>query len=232
MKNAFLPFFIAIVASVPGMAGSAQQPSLNKMLDAVDRPSGWASTPVSDAQTVRPAIGNDRADAAAREFMHHHDAPSIRQNQVVPTYQGGSAAQLEQIQRQQANRPFVSRQIMKTLLESSVSGPASAATQPVQPKSFSGSTAYSDWQRSENEAIRARNYASKARYDQNQWNRKDAASRANSAANSARYASDRVYQASLQGDPTAKQYASKARAAADRARADANRARYNADTIR
>ncbi|PWT99735.1 MAG: hypothetical protein C5B53_04980 [Candidatus Melainabacteria bacterium] len=203
----------------------AQQPDLNKLLDSVDRPSGWAKTPVSNS--------NQSGQFASKEFMHHHD-PSLPRNQIVQPM-GDPANMNAGTQWQQAGQaagPFIRQQVLKSFLNGSGSQPANNAAQPAQSKSFSGSTAYSDWQRAENEAIRARNYASKARYDQNQWNRKDSANSANYAANAARQASDRVYYASLNGDPTAKQYASKAKAAADRARADANRARYNADTIR
>jgi hypothetical protein len=230
MKSSLLTCGIAVLVSV--IPANAQQADLNKMLDSVDRPSSWAQTPMSS--------GNQSGQFASQQFMHHHDLPSSRNQIVQPmanpvTVNSNSFAgnQWQQIEQQQANRPAVARQVLKSvLLNGGLSQPANNAAQPAQGKSFSGSTAYSDWQKAENQAIRARNFASKARYDQNQWNRKDSANSANYAAESARQASDRVYQASLNGDPVAKQYTGKARAAADRARADADRARYNADTIR
>ncbi|MBS1952644.1 MAG: hypothetical protein JST89_00515 [Cyanobacteria bacterium SZAS-4] len=94
------------------------------------------------------------------------------------------------------------------------------------------STAYSNYQRAENEATKARNAAQRTRsYDKDQWHRKNSASQAEYAANNANYAAQRAESAAYSGDSQARGYASQARAAANRARADANRARYNADTM-
>lgn len=94
------------------------------------------------------------------------------------------------------------------------------------------STAYSNYQRAENEASKARNAAQRTRsYDKDQWHRKNSASQAEYAANNADYAAQRAESAAYSGDSQARGYASQARAAANRARADANRARYNADTM-
>jgi len=129
-----------------------------------------------------------------------------------------------------SQRQNASRQVMRTLMQSGMqsSSPKSAK----QSNSFGGSNAYSDWQRAENEANRAYHYSQTARYDKSEGNRRSAASSADYAARAGRAASDRVYYASNQGDPTAQQYASKARAAADRARANADRARSNAYNYR
>lgn len=98
--------------------------------------------------------------------------------------------------------------------------------------SAAASTAYSNYQRAENEATKARNAAQRTRsYDKDQWHRKNSASQAEYAANNAYYAAQRAESAAYSGDSRARGYASQARAAANRARADANRARYNADTM-
>lgn len=237
---------IAILLLFAVDSARSQQPNLNRMLDAVDSSAGWARTPVSDEQApvARPPIANPQAlNPASQQFMHHNNGPISNPGRIVqqgsyptPMWTENQAAQMQQIQRQQAAIPNVSRQIMKSFFNGNFAGamgggPAPRSTPPPQ-KSYGSSTAYSDWQRAENEAIRARNYGRTARYDKDKWARKNAADRANYAADAARAASDRVYSASLNGDPQAKQYASQARAASDRARADANRARYNADTIR
>ncbi len=91
------------------------------------------------------------------------------------------------------------------------------------------SDAYSDWQEAENQASRAHDAEEKARHEKDKWRLGDDASEAYYAAKIARRASDKIYQASQKGDPTAKQYADRARAAADRARADSDQARYYAD---
>lgn len=225
MKTPLLSYGIVVLVLIT--PANAQRPDLNKMLDSVDRPSAWAKTPVSE---VNPS-GQFAGQFASQEFMHHQNPSYSSVNPIIhPMANPAVINQLQQDRREVA--PLFRQEMLRTFLNGSTSQPSSNASQSGGNKSFNGSTAYSDWQRAENEAIKARNYASKARYDQNQWNRKDDANSANYAADAARQASDRVYYASLNGDPVAQQYASKARAAADRARADANRARYNADTIR
>ena len=113
----------------------------------------------------------------------------------------------------------------------------SAATQPmltnpsgINTNNQGSSSAYSDWQTAENQASRAYNAEEKARYDKDKWRRGEDANDAYYAAKAARNASDRVYQASVKGDPSAQQYADKARDAAERAKGDAERARYYADS--
>ena len=233
---------------VAGEAAKSQQPDLSRMLDAVDSSSGWSRTPVSDAQRSQPAFADPQtANPTSQQFMRRNQSAMPNPTRVVqqgsyptPMWTENQASQMQQIQRQQAAIPNVSRQIMKSFFNGNFAGAmggspappaASRSAQPPQ-KSYGSSTAYSDWQRAENEAIRARNYGRTARYDKDKWDRKNAADRAYYASNAARAASDRVYYASLNGDPQAKQYASQARAAADRAKADSDRARYNADTIR
>ncbi len=106
------------------------------------------------------------------------------------------------------------------------------STPPNNDTSGATSTAYSNYQRAENEATKARNAAQRTRsYDKDQWHRKNSASQAEYAANNANYAAQRAESAAYSGDSQARGYASQARAAANRARADANRARYNADTM-
>ncbi len=100
------------------------------------------------------------------------DEPAQRQNKSpLPT--GAPDASL-----------MMRRQMLKMMLNEGSSSPSSSA------KSFTGSSsAYSDWQKAENEASRAHNYAQKARYQEDRWARKDSASQANYAADAARYAS-------------------------------------------
>lgn len=235
---------IVMLLFVAGEAAKSQQPDLSRMLDAVDSSSGWSRTPVSDAQRSQPAFADPQAaNPTSQQFMRRNQGAMPNPTRVVqqgsyptPMWTENQAARMQQIQRQQAAIPNVSRQIMKSFFNGNFAGAmgGGSAPSPTPPpqKSYGSSTAYSDWQRAENEAIRARNYGRTARYDKDKWARKNAADRAYYASNAARAASDRVYYASLNGDPTAKQYASKARDAADRAKADADRARYNADTIR
>jgi hypothetical protein len=108
----------------------------------------------------------------------------------------------------------------------------SAAAPAPANNSAATSNAYSNYQKARNEETKSRNYANTARYDSNQWNRKNAASYAEYAANNAYYAAQRAESASYSGDSQAKSYASLARDCANRARANADRARYNADTIK
>lgn len=98
--------------------------------------------------------------------------------------------------------------------------------------SNAASVAYSNYRTAANEAIQARNWAEKARYNSDKWVRKDSATRAEYAANNANYAAQRAESAAYNGDASARGYASSARAEANRARQSANQARYNADSIR
>jgi len=126
------------------------------------------------------------------------------------------------------NALYARQQLLRALLGGSPQANSSADSKA----NWSSSSAYSDWQEAENQASRAHDAESRASYSKEKWAKQDDASTAYYASEAARAASDRVYQASLAGDPTAKQYASKARAAADRARADSDQARYYADTAR
>lgn len=91
-------------------------------------------------------------------------------------------------------------------------------------------TTYSHYQRAENAATRAHSAANRARYDREKWSKKDAADEAYYAANDADAAADAAEASAASGDSQARGYANQARGAANRARADANRARYNANT--
>jgi hypothetical protein len=122
-------------------------------------------------------------------------------------------------------RQAIRREMARKMMESGAGAGANAP--PV--RGGGSSNAYGNWQEAENQASRAYHYSQTARYNKNRGSRESAASSADYAARAARTASDKVYQASNNGDPTSQQYASKARAAADRARREANRARYNAD---
>ena len=119
------------------------------------------------------------------------------------------------------------QQLLRTLLKGTSPSSNSSGNNKAD---WGSSNAYSDWQEAENQASRAHDAEERARYDKDKWRRGDDASEAYYAANSAQNASDKVYYASLNGDPTAKQYADKAKAAADRAREESNRARYYADS--
>jgi hypothetical protein len=110
--------------------------------------------------------------------------------------------------------------------------PSPSGSPNAQGSDSATSQAYSYYQTASNQARKAYNYGQQARYNQDQWSRKNAASSSEYAAEAAEYAAQSAYSVSQSGDSNARGYASKARAAANRARADANRARYNADTIR
>ena len=136
------------------------------------------------------------------------------------------------MQQMRQPMPVDRRQMMRMLFER-----ASGSTTPITPatpinRGSSGSQAYSYYQTAMNQSTKAHNYGQQARYNQDSWSRKNAASSAEYAATAAESAATSAYQASLSGDSNARGYASQARAAANRARADANRARYNANTIR
>ncbi len=126
------------------------------------------------------------------------------------------------------------QEMMRTFFEGGSPQLSGSGYSTPQNRDTSGaaSNAYSNYQRAENEATKARNAAQRTRlYDKDQWHRKNSASQAEYAANNANYAAQRAESAAYSGDSQARGYASQARAAANRARADANRARYNADTM-
>lgn len=223
----------ALIATIP-LASSAQQSDLNNMLNSVDNAHAWAKTPVSDVQAMPPPANFPvRDNLPSQGFMNQNQAPWLAPTQLVP--QTNNKSLMQNLSGTNAMSPYgvqspagtdIRRQMLKIFLGGSPSGSMDTLSQ-------SGSSeAYSNWQEAENQAVTARNYAGTARSDQDKWTRKDSASRANYAANAARAASDRVYQASLNGDQTAKQYAGRARDAADRARADADRADYDANADR
>jgi hypothetical protein len=147
------------------------------------------------------------------------------QTQYVP-YLRNSSVSPSQYFSQPGNTLFSRQQLLRIFL----GGTPQANPSHNAKSNWTSSTAYSDWQESENQASRAHDAEERARYEKDKGNREEDASEAYYAANAARDASDRVYQASLNGDATAKQYADRARAAADRARANSDRARYYADS--
>lgn len=193
--------------------GRSTMSSLEQTLDAVDKPSSWAVTPMSGSP---PGLTQSRGG---------------RRNSLQPPRTAGPGAGASAMS---AMFPSVSRQeMMRVFLEggSPQTGSSSFAGAP-QSNGSAVSTAYSNYQIASSEETKSRNYANTARCNSSQWNRKDAASQAEYAANNANYAAQRAESAAYSGDPKAQSYANLARQCANRARANANRARYNADTIR
>lgn len=207
LKVTKLFVFSSACISLIALPALAQQ-NMERFLDAVDSPSSWSRTPVP-----MPA-NNPQAYAPTN---------SLYQNPVPQQYPG-----------QMDNTQMMRQQMLRTLFGSNPSlggrSPSSNINREKSKADWGSSTAYSDWQEAENQASKAHNAEEKARYEKDKWRSKDDASEAYYAANAARNASDRVYYASLKGDPTAREYVDRAKAAADRAHADSGRARYYADT--
>jgi hypothetical protein len=177
--------------------------------------------------------------ADLEKMMNHIDHPDMWKNvpnnapRTVPLPQRAQPQRMQHMQQQQPVNKSRRRELTRIMMEggapSGGGGPRAMHMQQ-QPQQFSGgSNAYSQYQKAENEAKRAYNYAQTARTSNDKWIRKDSASKADYAARSARYASDAVYYAAQKGDPVAKQYQQRARYASDRARADAGRAASNAN---
>ena len=176
---------------------------------------------------LQPALAQQNTDL--QRLLNNIDSPRdwnatpiSGTNQATPA---GPPLPKQSIFHQPNNALFTRQQILRTLF----GGEAQTNSSQIKNKNWSSSTAYSNYQQAENQASIARNARERAHYDKDKGNRDGDASEAYYAANTANEASDRLYNASLNGDPTAKQYASQARAAADRARADADQARYYAD---
>ena len=197
--------------SAPHPANKASVSDLEQKLNAADTSAAWAQTPVSGAPAAQ----------TARQYR----LP------LPPT-----AVSARQAGSRQGMFPGISRQqMLRVFLEGGSPNPDGAGTAAGAPStnsSANASNAYSNYQRATSENTRARNYANTARYDQSQWNRKDAASQAEYAASNAEYAAQRAESAAYSGDSQARSYANLAREAANSARYFANQARYNADTIR
>jgi hypothetical protein len=196
-----------------GQPATAQQSEhLENLLNTLDKPSVWAATPVS---------GIPPSTSADQPLIPSSGSPLSLPYPVKPISNNAPALM-------QSSNPFFTRQqILRILL-----GGSTQSTNPHKnsQQSSGSSSTYSDYQEAENQASRAHDAEERAHYEKDKGIRQDDASQAYYAANAARDASDRVYQASLNGDATGKQYAGAARDAADRARADANQARYYADT--
>lgn len=184
--------------------------SLQNELNSIDTPNAWAQAPTNQIMYPPPV-----APTAV--------PPAIYQAPYPNPYAANPFAV-----NQAANQLYAKQQMLRMLFGGSGNSNSGSNSNNNQNK-FSSSTAYSDYQQAENQAAKAHDAEERARYDKDKGNRESDASEAYYAANAARDASDRVYYASQDGDPTAQQYAAKARAAADRARADSDQARYYAD---
>lgn len=170
---------------------------------------------------------NNRTMQKLQKELNAVDAPQYwQQSGPGPVLQPAPAP----VQQMGSPASFVRQEMLRTFF-----GAGPGSTYPSSPNTgASGSAtgqAYSYYQTASNQARRAYNYGQQARYNQDKWSRKNAASSAEYAAEAAESAAQSAYQISQSGDSKARGYASQARAAANRARADANRARYNADTI-
>lgn len=210
VKRTNLLLFFILLLWIGQSVCAQQQPQLEHLLNAVDTPSTWLKTPVSGTQPQGLLNSGNPSSVPSQAVQYPANAMS---NSSPYFNQSGNAL----FDRQQMLRMFLGGQ----------APPKSSNDNRID---YNSGTVYSDWQAAENQASRAHNAEGKARYEKNKGYCESDASEAYYAANAARAASDRIYQASMNGDPKAKEYADRARAAADRARADADRARYYADS--
>ncbi len=206
----FISFCLAL-SFVQGVHAQQNQ-QLENMLNKVDN-SNWSNVPPSGMQPIQ------------QPMLQQLQQPPQQPMQYNPQINSPYFNQMRQVG--QPNIPVNGRQQFLRMLFGG--SPQTNSTKENNNK-WGSSTAYSDWQEAENQASKARDAEERARYDKDKGNRQSNASEAYYASEAARQASDRVYYASQNGDPTAKQYDDRARAAADRARADSDRARYYADT--
>jgi hypothetical protein len=203
--------------------------SLEEALDKADNSASWSKVPVSRSAPVRGAT-----PTLINGVNSSYPYTPARQYAAIPGAGAGPGNPLAGM------FPKMTRQdLMRMFLEGGTPqmgggfGGASPGGSAGGPSSADlagkSSTAYSNYQRAENEDAKARDYAERARYADSRYSAQEYASSAEYAANNAEYAADRAESAAYSGDSQAKGYASSARNAANRARENANRARYNAE---